>query len=137
MPQQNLLVEKHAHPQRVVYCAIYSQHLLASPSFEFLFCILLAFQMPLIRCTNIFYQGRLSRHITPPSEETCPESLPGNYMGKATLVRQLSLSHLLLAFQMLLIRCTNIFYQGRLSRHSCIKYLFKTLSNICKIDAVY
>ena len=45
------------------FTALYSQHLLASQSFEFLICILLALQMPLIRRTNILYQGRLSRHI--------------------------------------------------------------------------
>ena len=31
-----------------------------------------------------YFQGRLSRHITPPSEKTRPESWPGDYMGKAT-----------------------------------------------------
>ena len=30
------------------------------------------------------FQGRLSRHITSPSEKTRPESWPGDYMGKAT-----------------------------------------------------
>ena len=48
-------VEKHAHPQRVVNCAIY-----------------------------VFVQGRLSRHITSPSEKTHPESWPGDYMGNPT-----------------------------------------------------
>ena len=40
-----------------------------------------------------YFQGRLSRHITSPSEKTRPESWPGDYMGKATPVWQLSLSH--------------------------------------------
>ena len=40
-----------------------------------------------------YFQGRLSRHITSPSEKTRPESWPGDYMGEATLVWQLSLSH--------------------------------------------
>ena len=38
-------------------------------------------------------QGRLFRHITSPSEKTRPESWPGDYMGKATPVWQLSWSH--------------------------------------------
>ena len=46
--------------------------------------ILQALNLPLIRCTNVFFQGRLSRHITSPSEKTRPESWPGDYMGKAT-----------------------------------------------------
>ena len=48
--------------------------------------------MPLICCTNVFFQGRLSRHITTPSEKTHPESWPGDYVGKATLFWQLSSS---------------------------------------------
>ena len=40
-----------------------------------------------------YFQGRLPRHITSPSEKTRPESWPGDYMGKATPVWQLSLSH--------------------------------------------
>ena len=39
-----------------------------------------------------YFQGRLSRQITSPSEKTCPKSWPGNYMGKATPVWQLSLN---------------------------------------------
>ena len=46
------------------FTAPYSQPLLNSQSFEFLICILQALNMPLIRCTNVFYQRRLSRHIT-------------------------------------------------------------------------
>ena len=49
--------------------------------------------MPLICCTNVFFQGQLSRHITSHSEKTRPESWSGNYMGKAAPVWQLSLSH--------------------------------------------
>ena len=79
-PQQTLSVEKHDHPPRVVYCAIYST--LDSQSFEFEICILQALNMPLIRCTNIFFQGRLSGHITSPSEKTRPESWHGDYMCK-------------------------------------------------------
>ena len=73
-------VEKNAHLPRVVYCAIYSQYLLASQSFEFLICILLALKMPLIRCTNVFYQGRLSRHINSPSDKTLPTEFRVSYL---------------------------------------------------------
>ena len=48
------------------FTALYSQHLLDSQSFEFLICILQALNMPLICCTNVFFQGRLSHHITSP-----------------------------------------------------------------------
>ena len=64
-PQQTPSVEKHAHPLRYIL-----KHLLDSQSFEFEICILQALNMPLIRCTNVFFQGRLSRHITSPSEKT-------------------------------------------------------------------
>ena len=37
-----------------------------------------------------YIQGRLSRHITSPSEKIRPESWPGDYMGKATPVWRLS-----------------------------------------------
>ena len=40
-----------------------------------------------------YFQGRLARHITSPSEKTRPESWPGDYMGKATPFWQLSSSH--------------------------------------------
>ena len=40
-----------------------------------------------------YFQGRLSRHITSPSEKTRPESWSGDYMGKATPVWRLSSSH--------------------------------------------
>ena len=68
------------------FTTLYTLHLLDSQRFEFKICIFLAFQMPLIRCNNLFYQGRLSRHIASPSEKTRPESRPRNYMGKATPV---------------------------------------------------
>ena len=70
------------------YCITQSttaNHLHDSQSFEFLICILQALNMPLIRCTNVFYQGKLSRYITSPSEKTRLESLPVDNMGKATL----------------------------------------------------
>ena len=75
------------------FTALYTQHKLDSQSFEFEICILQALNMPLIRSTNVFFQGSLSRHITSPSEKIRPESWPGNYMGKATPFWQLSLSH--------------------------------------------
>ena len=76
------------------FTALYTQHLLDSQSFEFEICILQALNMPLIRCTNVYvFQGRLSRHTTSPSEKTRPESWPGDFMGKATPVWQLSSSH--------------------------------------------
>ena len=65
-PQQTPSVEKHDHPQIT------------------LTRFLQALNMPLIRCTNVFFQGRLSRHFTSPTEKTRPESWPGN-----TWVRQL------------------------------------------------
>ena len=138
------------------FTALYTLHLLDSQSFEFEICILLALQMPLIRCTNVFYQERLSRHITSPTEKPRPESWPGDYMDKAVVIipplppnvtnnraeQQLTPSvektcpstkggllryiHytysefaicILLAVQMPLIRCTNVFYQERLPRH--------------------
>ena len=39
------------------FTSLYSQDFLALQRFEFLICILLEHQMPLIRCTNLFYQG--------------------------------------------------------------------------------
>ena len=67
----------------------YSIHKVSS----FEICILQALNMPLIRCTNVFFQGRLPHHITSPSEKTRPETWPGSYMGKLTPFWQLSLSH--------------------------------------------
>ena len=75
------------------FAAQYSLHLLASQIFEFLICILLVLQIPLIHCTNLICQGRLSRHITSSSEKTCLESWPGKHMGKANPFWQLSSSH--------------------------------------------
>ena len=75
--QQTPSVEKHAHPLRVVYCATYPT-LIDSKVSSLKFA---------------YFKGRLCRHITSPSEKTCPESWPGNYMGKATPFWQLSLSH--------------------------------------------
>ena len=46
-----------------LFTALYTQHLLDSQSFEFEICILQALNMPLMRCTNVFFQGSLSRHI--------------------------------------------------------------------------
>ena len=40
-----------------------------------------------------YFQGKLSRYITSPSEKTRPESWPGDYMGKATPVWRLSSSN--------------------------------------------
>ena len=66
------------------FTALYSQHLLHSQSFELLICILQSLNMLLVHCTNVYFQGRLSRHITSPSEseKTRPESWPGDYMSK-------------------------------------------------------
>ena len=66
------------------FTALYTQHLLDSQSFEIAICILQALNMQLIHCTNVFFQGRLSCHITSPSEKTRTESWPGYYLGKAT-----------------------------------------------------
>ena len=46
------------------FTALYSQDLLASQSFEFESCILQALNMPLIRCANVLFQGRLFRHTS-------------------------------------------------------------------------
>ena len=76
------------------FTSLYTQHLLDShlvSSLKFAY-----YKQSICRsygCTNVFFQGRLSRHITSPSEKTRPESWPGDYMGKATPVWQLSLSH--------------------------------------------
>ena len=70
-------VEKHAHPPRVVYCAIYPT--------------LTRFTVSSLKFA--YFQGSLSRHITSPSEKTRPESWLGDYMGKATPFWQLSSSH--------------------------------------------
>ena len=82
-PQQTPSVEKHAHPPRVVYCAIYIT-----------LTLITKFRVSNLHITTRLYaantlhqrilQGRLSRYITSPSEKTRPESWPGDYMGKAT-----------------------------------------------------
>ena len=96
-----IVMNSRVKPQRTVggkACSstkgglLYPQHLLDSQSLEFEICILQALNMPLIRCT-FFFQERLSRHITFPSEKTRPESWPGDNMGKATPFWQLSSSH--------------------------------------------
>ena len=46
-----------------------------------------------VRNLHIYLYPTPSRHITSTSEKSCPETWPGNYMGKATPVWQLSLSH--------------------------------------------
>ena len=91
-PQQTPSVEKHAHPPRVVYCAIYLT-----------LTRITKFRVSNLHITTRKYtantlhqrilQGRLFRYITSPSVKTRPESWPGDYMGKATPVWQLSLSH--------------------------------------------
>ena len=42
---------------------------------------------------HIYLYPTPRRHITSPSEKSRPETWPGNYMGKATQVWQLTLSH--------------------------------------------
>ena len=82
-PQQTPSVEKHALIHQGWFTALYTQHLLDSQSFKFEICILQALNMPQIHCTNIFFQGRLSHHITSPSE-----IVPSLGLG-TTWVRQL------------------------------------------------
>ena len=72
------------------FTALYSQQLLASQSFEFLIYILPALQMPLIRYTNVFYRGRLSRHITPPPHPPPRILVPSLGLGITTPFWQLS-----------------------------------------------
>ena len=83
-PQQTPSVEKHAHPPRVIYCAIYQTLVLDSQSFEFLICILLPANMPLIRCTNVFYKGDYPVTFLPPPRRLAPSLGQGT-----TWVRQL------------------------------------------------
>ena len=59
---------------------LYMQPLLAPQTTEFVICISIYIRAP-------------HRHITSPSEKSRPETWPGNYMGKATLVWQLTLSY--------------------------------------------
>ena len=69
-PQNNPSVEKHAHPPRVVYCAILST-LTRFIKFAFYMylhsrCRASTLQLSYRAtrcCTNVFYQMRISRHI--------------------------------------------------------------------------
>ena len=76
-------VEKHAHPPRVVYCAIYLTLTLIT-KYEFLICILLTANMPLIRCTNVFYKGDYPVTLLSPPRRLAPSLVLGT-----TWVRQL------------------------------------------------
>ena len=61
-----------------------------------------------------YFQGRLSRHITSPSEKTRPGSWPGDYIGKATPVWQLSTN----TYSIHKVSSLKFaYFQGRLSRH--------------------
>ena len=82
-PQQSSSVEKHAHHQGW-FTALYTQHLLDLQSFEFEICILQALKMPLMRCTNVFFQGRLSLPLPP-----TPRRLVSSLGLGTTWVRQL------------------------------------------------
>ena len=66
------------------FTALYTQHLLDSQSFEFLICILLPANMPLIRCTNVFYKGDYPVTLLPPPRRLAPSLGLGT-----TWVRQL------------------------------------------------
>ena len=66
------------------FTALYTQHLLNCQSFEFLICILLPANMPLIRCTNVFYKGDYPVTLLPPPRRLAPSLGLGT-----TWVRQL------------------------------------------------
>ena len=66
------------------FTALYTLHLLESQSFEFLICILLPANMPLIRCTNVFYKGDYPVTLLPPPRRLVPSLGLGT-----TWVRQL------------------------------------------------
>ena len=66
------------------FTALYTQHLLNCQSFEFLICILLPANMPLIRCTNVFYKGDYPVTLLPPPRRLAPSHGLGT-----TWVRQL------------------------------------------------
>ena len=68
-PQQTPSVKKHAHPPRVVYCAIYPT---LNRFTEFEICILQALNMPLIRCTNVFSKGGYPVTLLPPPRTLVP-----------------------------------------------------------------
>ena len=121
--------------------------------------------MPLIRCANVFFQGRLSRQITAPPPPA-RRLVPSLGIGKTIWVRQLRSGSchyptaatkcneqpnqatettsvekhahpprvvllwyfefeicILQALNMPLIRCANVFFQGRLSRHTIIEVI--------------
>ena len=54
------------------FTALYTQHKLDSQSFEFEICILQALNMPLIRCTNVFYKGDYPVTLLPPPRRLVP-----------------------------------------------------------------
>ena len=66
------------------FTALYIQHLLNSQSLEFEICILLPANMPLIRCTNVFYKGDYPVTLLPPPRRLAPSLGLGT-----TWVRQL------------------------------------------------
>ena len=76
-------VEKHAHPPMVVYCAIYLTLTLIT-KFRVSNFILLPANMPLIRCTNLFYKGDYPVTLLPPPRRLAPSLGLGT-----TWVRQL------------------------------------------------
>ena len=71
-----------------LFTALYTQHLFYSQSLKFEICIFPREAIPLhyFPLREDFFQGRLSRYITSPSEKTRPESWPGDYMGKGNPV---------------------------------------------------
>ena len=75
---------KQQQPRRWKHMLIHQGHLLDSQSFEFLICILQALNMPLIRCTNVFYKGGYPVTLLPPPRRLAPSLCLGN-----TWVRQL------------------------------------------------
>ena len=66
------------------FTALYTQHLLDSQSFEFEICILQTLNMTLIRCTNVFFQGRYPVTLLAPPKRLVPSLGMGT-----TWVRQL------------------------------------------------
>ena len=66
------------------FTALYTQHPPQPQSFEFLICILLPANMPLIRCTNVFYKGDYPVTLLPPPRRLAPSLGLGT-----TWVRQL------------------------------------------------
>ena len=66
------------------FTALYTLHLLDSQSSEFEICILQALNMPLIRCTNVFFKGGYPVTLLPPPRRLVPSLGLGT-----TWVRQL------------------------------------------------